>query len=355
MKPFSKYFVWFLLIILLIIRLTFDKPAYKNGDQIRIKTTVYSDPIKGDTYQSFSAAGLKVYLPLFPEITYGDKVILEGTVNGKKLDGAKIISVDEGSFLSGLRDRLISFYTSVLPQPVAGLISGITLGSRGTLTTQFWQSVKNTGVAHVVVASGTNVTFVVSFVFGLTTFFLPRKKAIPLIIVSIILYLFVSGLEAPLIRAAVMAVAAFWAQGTGRVTNTWRNLLLAAGVMLVIVPSWISDLGFILSFVSTASIMLFERKIARFVKFLPKIASEGISTSLAAQIGVAPILFVTFGQFNLLSPVINALVLWTVPYIMVLASLGGIIGLIFPLLGKVFLYLSYPLGWWFTWVVSFFD
>ena len=60
---------------------------------------------------------------------------------------------------------------------------------------------------------------------------------------------------------------------------------------------------------------------------VPEILKEGLSTSLAAQIGVAPILFVTFGQFNILSPLINALVLWTVPYIMILGSVGGVVGL----------------------------
>ena len=46
--------------------------------------------------------------------------------------------------------------------------------------------------------------------------------------------------------------------------------------------------------------------------------------SLAAQIGMIPILFVTFGQFNIWSPVVSVLTLWTIPYIMILGSGGGI-------------------------------
>jgi competence protein ComEC len=130
---------------------------------------------------------------------------------------------------------------------------------------------------------------------------------------------------------------------------------MTAGIMLAIQPDWIIDVGFALSFTSTAFIMLFEKRIAKALKFVPEVLKEGLSISLAAQIGVAPILFVTFGQFNIWSPLINALVLWVVPYIMILGSIGGVVGLVFPFLGKMILWLSYPLSWWFCKVVQIFS
>jgi competence protein ComEC len=326
-----------------------------NGDTVRITSTVYSDPITYPGSQSLKAGGLKIYLPPFPEISYGDRVTVEGIVDNGKLSDAKLISVSPSQgFGSGTRNKIIGFYQKTLPQPMSGLTAGTTLGSKGAITTEFWNKVRSTGVAHVVVASGTNVTFVVSFLMISLTFFLPRRKAILFVILGIILYLYISGFDAPLVRAAIMALLVFGSQGSGRMVGSWRNLLLTAGVMLVIKPDWIADIGFALSFVSTASIMLFEKKIAEKLKFVPKIINEGLSTSLAAQVGVAPILFVTFGQFNILSPVINALVLWTIPFIMILGVLGGTIGLIIPTLGKLILWLSYPLSWWFAAVVEIF-
>src|SRR4030067_1053639 len=75
-----------------------------------------------------------------------------------------------------VRITVISFYQKVLPEPYAGLIAGITLGSKGGLTDDFWEKVRITGVAHVVVASGMNVAFVASFLFGIASVFLPRRK-----------------------------------------------------------------------------------------------------------------------------------------------------------------------------------
>ena len=62
----------------------------------------------------------------------------------------------------------------------------------------------------------------------------------------------------------------------------------------------------------------------------------------------------TFGQFNILSPIINALILWTIPYIMVLGALGGIIGLIVPVLGRLILFVSFPFLSWFTNILEIF-
>ena len=88
------------------------------------------------------------------------------------------------------------------------------------------------------------------------------------------------------------------------------------------------------------------------MKIIPASFREGLSTSLAAQVGVAPIIFVTFGQFNVLSPIINALVLWTIPYIMVIGAIGGIIGLIVPVLGRLIMFALYPLIYWFVQIIN---
>ncbi len=357
-----KYVLPGLLILLIIFRYFTTRPVYTNGQTVRITSPVLSDPIKYSTSQYLRLAGLKVYLPLIPEISYGDKIIVEGIINNGKLENPKLInggkistSKLDKTFLSGFRNSIISFYQKILPEPMSGLLGGIVIGAKGSLSPDFYNQTKLTGVAHVVVASGTNVTFVVSFLMGVTTLILSRRKAIFFVIFGIISYLFISGFDAPLVRAAIMASILFLSQETGRLISAWRILILTAALMLVYNPDWILDIGFILSFVSTMSLMLFEKRIRTWLSKVPEVLKEGLSTSLAAQIGVGPILFVTFGQFNILSPVINALILWTVPYLMILGAIGGVTGLIFPFLGKMILWVCYPLLWWFVHIVTLFN
>src|SRR3990172_10918852 len=124
--------------------------------------------------------------------------------------------------------------------------------------------------------------------------------------------------------------------------------------MLIFRPDWVTDLGFILSFTATASLMLFERRVYKRVSFIPKVIRENFSTSFAAQIGVAPILWATFGQFNLLSPLINALVLWTIVPMTIIGMIGGLVGLFVPIVGRMILFVTYPLTSWFVFVIGFF-
>lgn len=360
MKIVKKYLIWLLLILLVIVRYITTRPVYGNGDTVRITATIYSDPVEYPGTQYIRIAGLKAYLTSYPEISYGDRMIVEGVVKDGKLEKPKLVSVVErGTILSLFRNKIIRFYQESLPQPMSGLLAGIVLGAKGALSQDFYDATKLTGVAHVVVASGTNVTFVVSFLTSVIFVFLPRRKAIPFVILGIILYLFVSGFDAPLIRAAVMSGTVFLAQETGKLVNAWRILFLTALVMLVINPQWAIDIGFLLSFASVASIMFFQPRLKKFFDkgptFLATVLGGDFATTISAQIGVSPILFVTFGQFNILSPVINLLVLWTIPPLMIIGAVGGMVGLIAPFLGKVILYLGYPLLWWFTTVVSIFS
>lgn len=349
-----KYFIFIVLLALLFLRFYTLKPGYKDGDNVRITAVVLSDPVRYSTTQYLRIAGLKIYLPLYPEVNYGDNIVVEGKVSGDKLITPKLIKIsDKKTFLSGTRNKIIDFYQKVLPQPEAGLLAGVVIGSKGALSPDFYSRTKAAGVAHVVVASGTNITFLVSFLMGVLTLIMTRRKAILFVILGIILYLFLAGFDAPIIRAAIMSSFLFAGQEAGRVIATWRIFIITALLMLIYNPLWLTDIGFILSFVSTGSLMLFEKRIRRLLKLVPEVFKEGLSTSLAAQIGVAPILFVTFGQFNIWSPLINALVLWTIPYLMIIGSLGAVVGLIIPFLGKMIVLLSYPLLWWFVKVVSF--
>jgi len=350
-----RYVFWIFLALLIIVRVVTTRPVYSDGDKVRISTRVSSEPIKYDTSQRLTLVGLKTYLPSYPEIGYGDKVVVEGIVRDGKLNDPELISLKSATgLLYRTRNNIIKVYQKSLPEPHASLLAGLTLGSKAGLPADFWELLKKTGTAHVVVASGMNVTLVASFLIGILVVLLPRRKAIPLALAGVWTYSLLSGFDAPIVRAAIMGSVAFTAQALGRLQAASRALFLSAALMLVIKPDWITDLGFILSFVATASLMLFERKIANLIRFVPGIFREGLSTSLAAQIGVAPILFATFGQFSLLSPIINALVLWTIAPITIIGGIGGILGLVSVTIGKAIIFLSYPLTTWFVWIVGVF-
>ncbi len=349
-----KYLIYLSVILLLFFRYQQTLPKFNDGDLVKITTKVYSEPIIFDRQQYLKVQGLKAYLPKYPEVNYGDVIVVTGMVNGDKLKDPNLVTIlNERGWIYEFRSKVISFYRQSLPEPYSSLVSGIVLGSK-QMPEEFWNTLKSTGTAHVVVASGTNVTMVATFLISSLTLYFKRRTAVFISIAGIFCYVFLSGFDAPIVRAGIMGSIVFLGQERGRVVNTWRVLVYSAILMLLIKPVWISDLGFILSFVATSCILLFQKKIDGLMKFVPDVLREGLSTSLAAQIGVSPIIFATFGQFNILSPIINALILWTIPYIMIAGALAGVIGQILPELGKVILLIIYPLLWYFTKALSIF-
>jgi len=94
------------------------------------------------------------------------------------------------------------------------------------------------------------------------------------------------------------------------------------------------------------SLVLFERKLSAFLGFLPAFLKESVSTSLSAQILTSPILYFTFGYISLVSPLVNCLILWTVPLMTVLGIVAGFLSFLWPFLAKAILLLTYPLAFW---------
>ena len=183
-----------------------------------------------------------------------------------------------------------------------------------------------------------NVTLIGGFISTGLAFFLKRQIALGVSILAIIFYAVLAGLEASIIRASIMGILVFSSQIMGRQSLAANGLFLAGFVMLFISPILISDIGFQLSFASTLGILS--------IKPLP--------TTIAAQIATLPILLANFGTYSIYSILVNGLVLWTVPILMMVGGAGAIAGLILEPAGQLLIYLCYPLLLYFETIVNFF-
>lgn len=358
----QRVIVLFFLLCILVIRYQLAKPDYGQGDTIRITSIVRSQTISYEKSQYIKLAGLTLYLPLYPAVGYGDKIIVEGRVEEDSLKNPVLIDIVENkNVLFDFRSKLLEIYQRSLPVNESALVSGVTIGSKSQITNDFWEKLKKTGTAHVVVASGMNVTLVAGFLMSTGQLFAKRRLAIFFVIAGIWVYSILCGFDAPIVRAAVMGTIAFWAQESGRLNQTFRTLLISAYIMLLVNPDWTADVGFLLSFSATMSLIIFSTKISNFlskvklVRSLPAFILESLSTTLSAQIGVLPVLFVTFGGYSPFSLLVNTLTLWVIPLVTVIGFIGGIAGLVYFPFGKIILLCAYPLARYFTFIVDVFS
>jgi len=80
--------------------------------------------------------------------------------------------------------------------------------------------------------------------------------------------------------------------------------------------------------------------------------SDDFKATTAAQIATIPILLSSFGSYGLLSIPVNLLILWTIPFLMILGGIAAVLSFVFPLLSAPVLYLSLPFLVYIEYVVT---
>lgn len=366
-------------LILLALRFFFfyqNRPHLVDGQQISITTTLLSEPEIIGNFQRFYASidggeRILILTSLYPQFHYGDTLAISGSLKYRVLrNGNIIITVYRPkieavknkfnpilALTSSIRQKIISLFERTLPSTSSALLLGIVFGIKGSMPKQFLDDLRTSGVLHIIAASGMNVTITGGFLSSLFGFFFKRQVALVLSIFGILFYAVLSGLGASIIRASIMGILVFSAQILGRQRMASYGLLIAGYGMLFVSPNVLKDVGFQLSFVATAGLLyirpLFEKK-DKIKKILNmSLVGEELVTTISAQIATLPILLANFGTYSIWSVVVNTLVLWTVPILMILGGIGAFFVVIEPI-GKLFLYLSLPLLVYFEWVVNAF-
>lgn len=240
-----------------------------------------------------------------------------------------------------LRQTLEINFGCLLPADSAGLLSGMVLGSKKVLSADLYQALKQTGTLHIVVASGMNVVLLAGFLMAILALFFKRKVALIPLIVLIWFYALLTGFDPPIRRASIMASLTYLAQEFGKPADRRRILIITAILMILFKPTLITDISFQLSFASTAGLVFLQPLLRKSNNIFFK--TENLSSTLAAQIATLPIMILNFGQYNFFSPVINFLVLWTVPWVLSLGMIIGVLSFLMRPAAQVLAYLIYPI------------
>jgi competence protein ComEC len=114
------------------------------------------------------------------------------------------------------RDSLIYVVNQSLPGTEAGLLNGMLWGDKTGFSKDFYNQLKNSGLVHLVVVSGSNIILVFKGLVESLAKLIGRKKAIGLGFVIVMGYLEIVGWEVPVVRAMILVSVMYWAQILGR-------------------------------------------------------------------------------------------------------------------------------------------
>ena len=372
------FFVLIILTLVLVVRL-FDfysnLEKYKPGQVVNFQTRLPNQPKvspRGQRVSLFMPNSQRalVNFSLDSLLTYGDVVNISGKLEYFTTDkGTNLASISypkfelvqrgsDNSLILKVRENIIYFFNSSLPQDYSALMLGIVFGIKEEMSSKFYLDLQKTGLTHVIAASGMNITLLGGFLSLFFLRFMKRQIALIFTILGIVLYAMLAGFEPSIVRAAIMGIIVFTAQLTGRQSSAALALFFAAFLMLMRAPSLVFDVGFQLSFLATFGLIYFRPLFylsSKIKKLIEKvIIGEDLVTTITAQVITLPILFYNFGSYSLWSIIVNALVLWTVPILMIVGGVSAVIGLIIEPFGRIILYLSVPFLLYFTKIVEFF-
>lgn len=242
----------------------------------------------------------------------------------------------------------------------APLISSMLLGNRVDLSSETIDNFMKTGIIHFIAISGFNVGIVVFTVMVPLRFFgINQTLSTLIILLVVVLYTFLTGLNPPVLRASIMAVVFFCSFLVRRQWDITSGIFTAIFIILLRNPSDLFNIGFQLSVLATMGIVYGSSKIegtlfktALFIEtlqvkaergrlfFLKKYLRKSLCVSLAAWLATLPL---TAHYFHLFTPFISVTNIIVFPLFWIIIVCGIVLltlGMICPPLAAVSAWLA---------------
>jgi len=202
--------------------------------------------------------------------------------------------------------------------------TAILLGYDENMEPELRQNYAGSGALHVLCVSGLHV----GIVFFIMSFLLSplnrRKKTrfvkVLILMSSVWLYAFITGLSPSVMRASVMFSLFALREGTHSKTNPYNVVAGSAFILLMINPFLITKVGFQLSYSAVIGIIALFNPLYRLMAFKNPVADyvwSLVVVSVAAQIGTFPVSVFYFHQFPLYFLLTNLIVIpmvWLIIY-----------------------------------------
>lgn len=215
----------------------------------------------------------------------------------------------------------------------AAVVRAMTVGDRTALHPELRAAYARSGMAHLLAVSGlhTGMLFVVV---NLLLWWLPVVRYGHLmrnlfVVVALWLFVAAAGFPPSAVRAAVMCTLLQGALATSSRYGALNSWAAAALGMLLWNPRWIGDIGFQLSFVAVAAILLWGVPLSRWCHTRWRMVNwfvQGLLIGFVASLATAPLTSYSFGLVPLTGLLLN-------PIAVLLGSLivgGGVCLLLLP-------------------------
>lgn len=243
------------------------------------------------------------------------------------------------------REKVIALYRQLgFTGDELAVLSALTIGDKTELSESVRESYSIAGASHILALSGLHIGLLYAFLFFILRP-VARKGRTGRCVRSVSLlvllwaFAFFTGLSPSVVRSVTMFSILALADVFGRQPFSLNTLAVTAWLMLLCNPAGLFDVGFQLSFLAVASILLIQRPVYRLFAVRNRVGKSVwglMSVSIAAQIGTAPLVMFYFSRFSVHFLLTNLLV---IPLITII------------LYAAIFMLLLTPFPWLQIWAV----
>ncbi len=211
-------------------------------------------------------------------------------VNGDSLVRIGVARVSWRYWISRLRQAQGDLLRAVVPPEALPFVLGVWLGERSEFDGELYQQFVASGTIHVLSVGGMHVGLIyISFPIVLGLFIRSRRLRAVFALLGVVVFSLAAGAQPPTLRAMWMVAAVLAYELFDREPDTLTALGLSGFLMLAFDPASLFDLGFILSYLSMGSLLLFQLPVAGMLSRLPRMAREGLAATIGAQLLCGPV------------------------------------------------------------------
>lgn len=244
--------------------------------------------------------------------------------------------------LNDTRNNIIEIHGQNIKSPMLEVLGGIIFGDDAVNPDDsIRENFINSGILHILSASGMNVTLILGIWFFLTkSLRFNYKFSIISGIFLILFYTCMTGFGPPIIRAAIMLTLILIGKLIDKATSTISLLFIVAFLMLLTNPLTIFDIGFQLSFITTFALIITAPLLA--FSFKHKFINITLGACLIpfiAQLYAAPLQMYYFNTFSVYAVLANIAIVPVLSIVSFIGFISSIIAMI-PAVAKQICYFA---------------
>ncbi|WP_371328376.1 ComEC/Rec2 family competence protein [Mycobacterium sp. SP-6446] len=246
-----------------------------------------------------------------------------------------------------VRTRFSATARDALPAEQAAMLPALVLGDTAAVSAETGRDLRAAGMTHLTAVSGANVTIVCAAVL-FSARLIGRRAAVALAAVALVAFVIVVQPTPSVLRAAMMGAIALAGILSSRRRQAIPALSAAVLILLTVAPHLAVDVGFALSVLATAALVViapvWSRRLSK--RGCPKPLADALAVACAAHAVTAPLVAGISGRLSLLAVVANLAVAPAIAPITVLGSAAAVLCMLWPAGAELLIRFAGPELWW---------